>query len=399
MKINKWFSVIIFGVLIGVSMMSYGRLFGDEPDLSKLKLADGFSIQIYSQLSSQYGKPRMMTFDKQGRLYVALPSTGQIVMLQDANNDGVADTPTVVALNLNAPNSLTFVGDAMLVSNQDGIVKLSKTAQGWSDPKPLISNLAEGGHTLKTIRLGPDGFLYLNVGSSCNVCTESDATRATILRYTADGKPAGHLTTLGRHAPNAIWARGLRNSQGFAWHPVTGAFYATNEGADNRSETKGGKVNDEIPPEHLNIIEGGAHYGWPHCWSDPKNPSQMFEDPNFESKNQLCKQAKAPAITFTSHSTPIGITFLNKSKFPSAYQADAIVALHGSWNRQQPSGYALVRVKFKDNLPFTVEPFATGWLEGQDAWGRPVDVAVGTDGALYVSDDSTGYIYKITYSK
>jgi glucose/arabinose dehydrogenase len=399
MKMRIWSGIIGFVMLFGICLSSYGRMFGSDPDLSKLTLPAGFSIQVFSQLRSQYGQPRMMTFDAQGNLYVALPSSGQVLMLQDTDKDGLAEAPIVIARNLNAPNSITFVGDAMLVSNQNGVVKLSKTATGWSMPQPFISGLADGGHTLKTIRLGPDGYLYLNVGSSCNVCIENDATRATILRYTMDGKPAGHLTTVGRHAPNAIWARGLRNSQGFAWHPVTGAFYATNEGADNRSDTKGGRVNDDLPPEHLNVIEGGQHYGWPHCWGNPNDTSTMFEDPNFASANQMCAQAKPPAIMFTAHSTPIGITFLDKSKFPTEYLSDAIVALHGSWNRKQPSGYALVRVKFKDNKPVAVEPFVTGWLEGKSAWGRPVDVAVGTDGALYVSDDSTGYIYKISYSK
>jgi len=285
----------------------------------------------------------------------------------------------------------------MLVSNQDGIVKLTKTSTGWSAPQPFITGLADGGHTLKTIRQGPDGYLYLNVGSTCNVCTEQDATRATILRYTIDGKPAGYIPTVGRHTPSAIWAQGLRNSQGFAWHPVTGAFYATNEGADNRSETARGRVNDDIPPEHLNIIEGGKHYGWPYCWGNPGDLTRMVEDPNFTAPNQLCTQATPPVMAFISHSTPIGITFLHNSQFPKEYQSDAIVALHGSWNRKQPSGYALVRVKFKDNKPIAVENFVSGWLSGQNAWGRPVDVAVGTDGALYVSDDRTGYIYKISY--
>jgi glucose/arabinose dehydrogenase len=399
MKIFKWPSVVILGLLFSICLISHGGIFDPKPDLKQLKLPAGFSIQIFSQLANQFGQPRMMTFDAQGHLYVALPSSGQILKLQDTDGDGVAEAPVVVARNLNAPNSLTFVGNTMLVSNQDGIVKLTKTSTGWSEPKPFISHLADGGHTLKTVRLGPDGYLYLNVGSSCNVCTENDATRATILRYTADGKPAGHLTTVSRHTPNAIWASGLRNSQGFAWHPATGAFYATNEGADNRSDKKGGRVNDELPPEHLNIIEGGHHYGWPHCWANPNNVNTMFEDPNFVSTNNICANAKAPAITFTSHSTPIGITFLHKSKFPADYQSDAIVALHGSWNRKQPSGYSLVRVKFKDNKPVAVEPFITGWLNGKNAWGRPVDVVVGTDGALYVSDDRTGYIYRVSYSE
>jgi len=139
MKIVKWSSAVLFGLLIGACLASYGRIFDPKPDLTKLKLPTGFSIQIFSQLSSQYGQPRMMTFDAQGNLYVALATTGQVVMLQDKNKDGIAETPTVVARNLNAPHSVTFVGDAMLVSNQDGIVKLTKTGTGWSEAKPFIS--------------------------------------------------------------------------------------------------------------------------------------------------------------------------------------------------------------------------------------------------------------------
>jgi glucose/arabinose dehydrogenase len=233
--------------------------------------------------------------------------------------------------------------------------------------------------------------LYVNVGSSCNVCIESDPQRATILRFTISGKPAGALTTLGRHQQSAVWARGLRNSQGFAWHPQTGVMYATNNGADNRSGTKNGVVNDELPPEHLNKIEAGQHYGWPHCWGN------QFEDPNFKATPDFCKTTQAPAVSFRSHTTPIGIAFLDKTNWPAEYQADAIVALHGSWNRKQPAGYQLVRVKFKDGEPSIVEDFVTGWLMGNQSWGRPVDVIVGADGALYVSDDKAGAIYRIRY--
>jgi len=262
----------------------------------------------------------------------------------------------------------------------------------WQTPKPFIYNLPTGGHTLKSIKVGADNHLYINVGSSCNVCVEEDARRATILRYTLEGKPAGALQLLGRHTNLApVWASGLRNSQGFAWHPKTGAMFTTNESADNRSENKNGKVNDELPPEHLNKIEPGNNYGWPHCWGN------KFEDPNFTGPENFCKSSTPPAITFTSHSTPIGITFLNNSKFPDDYKNDAIVALHGSWNRDQPSGYKLVRVKFNGDKPTEVVDFVTGWLNNNEVWGRPVDVVVGTDGAVYLSDDKANLIYRITY--
>ena len=376
-----------------------------------IQLPAGFNIHVFSQLgqnldSESQAQPRMMAFDAQGRLYVALANTNKIVMLPDANKDGLAEAPVVIASHLNAPNSLAFINDnTLLIGNQDGIVISRKLADKWSEPEAFISDLPSDGHTLKSIKMGPDGFLYVNVGSSCNVCNESEPLRATILRYTIDGKPAGSqmedTLAISSATSSPIWAKGLRNSQGFTWQPKTGAMFATNNGSDMRSDKKNGKVNDDIPPEHLNRIEAGRHYGWPHCWGDTKGG--LTEDQNFLApKVNFCKTATPPAITFTSHSTPIGITFLDKTNFPAEYKNDAIVALHGSWNRKNPSGYKLVRIKFNGDNPIEVLDFATGWLNvtstGQsEAWGRPVDVITGADGALYVSDDRAAVIYRISY--
>jgi glucose/arabinose dehydrogenase len=348
------------------------------------------------------GQPRMMAFDSQGRLYVALASTNKIVMLPDANKDGLTEAPVIIANNLNAPNSIALIDDkTMLIGNQDGMVTIRKVDSKWSAPTPFISNLPNGYHTFKTVKIGPDGFVYVNVGSSCNVCVEENPLRATILRYTLEGKPLGSQIQDTSGASSPIWAKGLRNSQGFAWQPKTGAMFATNEGADNRAKHKKSVLVDEIPPEHLNRIEAGKHYGWPYCWGDSKGG--LVDDQNFLSPNvDFCKTATPPAITLISHSTPIGITFLDKTNFPAEYKNDAIVALHGSWNRRVPSGYKLIRVKFNGEKPIEVLDFATGWLNinetGQnEAWGRPVDVITGPDGALYVSDDRAGVIYRIKY--
>ena len=382
---------------------AYGAESIEPPSNLQLKLPAGFEISLFAKLAENYGQPRMLAIDKKGRLYAALASTDQVVMLPDANKDGVAETPVVIASGLNSPNSLVVIDDTMLIANQDGVVKLTKNGDKWSAPKPFISNLAFGHHTQKTIKLGPDNHLYINIGSSCNVCVEADATRATIQRYTLEGKPAGNLVTLGRHAPDPTWAKGLRNSQSFAWHPKTGAMFATNNGSDMRSSTKNGKVNDEIPPEHLNKIEAGKHYGWPYCWGIADNSAGMVQDPNFVGETDFCQSATPPAITFISHSTPIGITFLDKTNWPAEYKKDAIVALHGSWNRQKPSGYKLVRVKFDGDKPTEVTDFVTGWLNtdqqkgSENVWGRPIDVIVSADGALYVSDDRAGYIYRIVH--
>jgi len=372
-----------------------------SPDLTQIKLPSGFEIKLFASAATKNSAAlrgvRFIAFDAKGNLYVSVAKANKVLMLPDANKDGIADEIITVAENLNAPQGLAFVGDDLLVANQNGVVKLKQINGQWSAPQLFITNLPTGGHTLKNIKLGADGFLYINVGSSCNVCLENDPLRATILRYSLEGKPAGALTTLGRHQQSAIWARGLRNSQGFAWHPVTKQMFATNNGADNRSPTKNGAVDDELPPEHLNKIEAGKHYGWPHCWADPNNLNAQVEDPNFAAETGFCNNTQAPAITFTAHSTPIGITFLDKTNWPTEYKSDAIVAMHGSWNRKQPAGYQLVRVKFKQDQTHTVEDFATGWLHDKEAWGRPVDVAVGSDGALYVTDDKLGTIYRINY--
>jgi glucose/arabinose dehydrogenase len=373
----------------------------EPPAQLNLSLPAGFHVDIFAKLKGGgadfFTGPRMLAFDKNGNLFVSLGKYNQVIMLPVNHKNGLAEAPVLVSDKLNAPNGLAFSGDDLLVANQDGVVKLTQENGQWSKPMPFISNLPSGGHTLKTIKIGPDGFLYINVGSSCNVCVEDDPSRATILRYSLEGKPAGGLEIVGRHTSLApIWARGLRNSQGFAWHPKTQGMFATNDGADMRSNTKNGKINDEIPPEHLNKIEPGQHYGWPHCWGNPDNKG-MVEDPNFVGSENFCKTTTPPAITFISHSTPIGITFLDKTNFPSEYKKDAIVALHGSWNREKFSGYKLVRVKFNGETPVEVVDFATGWLNNNEAWGRPVDVITGPDGALYVSDDRAGYIYRISY--
>ena len=372
----------------------------EPPNKLNITLPAGFEITIFAKLDSA---PRMMAFDKNGNLFVSYANNNQIIMLPDTNKDGLAEAAVLVSDKLNAPNGLAFVGDNLLVANQDGIVKLTQKLtqkngqeiKQWSAPQPFISKLPSGGHTLKTIKVGPDNHLYLNVGSSCNVCVEDEPLRATILRYTLDGKPAGSQIQDTLNTSSPIWAKGLRNSQGFAWHPKSGDMFATNNGADNRSDKKNGKVNDELPPEHFNKIEPGKHYGWPHCWGN------QTEDPNFKGSENYCKTTTPPAITFTAHSTPIGMTFLDKTNWPAEYKNDAIVALHGSWNREQLSGYKLVRVKFNGDTLVKVVDFATGWLNNKpnnnQAWGRPVDVITGPDGALYVSDDRTDTIYRISY--
>lgn len=368
-----------------------------------IKLPPGFRAQVFHRMQPGGGEyfrgPRFMAFDLYGNLYVSMGMDNKVVMLPDHNKDGMADEAVIVADDLNAPQGLAFVEGKLLVANQDSVVRLEQQNNKWPAAfrEVLIEGLPIGGHTLKTLKQGPDGFLYLGVGSSCNVCREREPFRATILRYTSTGKPAGAPTSMGPHTNAPVWASGLRNAEGMAWHPASGAMFATDNGADMRSEKKGGKPDDDIPPDELNRILPGKHYGWPHCWGF------RLTDPNFAGEEGFCASTQSPTITFKSHSAPLGMTFLDKAVVPDSYKGDAIVALHGSWNRDQPAGYKLVRVKFgngkKADTPTEITDFATGWLDRQGAWGRPVDVVVGPDGALYVSDDRAAMIYRISYDK
>jgi len=389
--------ILLFGLLCSLSLradMASVQPLPKNP-AEMLRLPAGFEAQVFARLDPSLGGyfrgPRMMAFGPDGHLYLSLGMDNKVVMLPDRDKNWQADEVVTVAEQLDAPQGLAFVNGRLLVAEQSGVVSLERKNGQWRNKTPLIRNLPTGGHAMKTLKLGPDGYLYLNVGSSCNVCEEQDTLRATMLRYSVDGRPAGSLLSLGRHATSPTWAFGLRNAQGFAWHPVTQAMYATNNGSDMRSASKNGPVDDDLPPEHLNRLEAGAHYGWPHCWGE------RVTDPKFPGADGFCAGTTPPAMTFPAHSTPMGISFLNKTAFPAEYRDDALVALHGSWNRQQPSGYKIVRVHFKNNVPVSVSDFATGWLDGKAAWGRPVDIVTGPDGAIYVSDDRAGLVYRMTY--
>ncbi|HYD33510.1 MAG TPA: PQQ-dependent sugar dehydrogenase, partial [Methylophilaceae bacterium] len=288
-----------------------------------IKLPRGFKAQVFHRFETGGGEflrgPRFMAFDLEGHLYISMGMDNKVLMLPDRNQDGVADEVVLVADNLNAPQGLAFVEGKLLVANQDSIVRLDRRNGHWPaiSKDKLVEGLPTGGHTLKTLKLGPDGFLYLSVGSSCNVCREREPLRAAILRYTSTGKPAGAMTAMGPHTNTPLWASGLRNAEGLAWHPKSGAMFAAENGADMRSERKDGKPNDDIPPDELNRIVEGKHYGWPHCWG------YRLTDPNFAGEEGFCGGTSGPALTFKSHSAPLGMTFLDKSGFPQAYQGDA----------------------------------------------------------------------------
>jgi glucose/arabinose dehydrogenase len=328
-------------------------------------LPKGFSIGVFAE---NLGGVRFMTLGPDGAVYVSRMGAGSIVRLADANGDGVAEGATTVRSGLNQPHGIAFRGDTMYVAEVNRVVRF---ASGTAPAQVVVSNIPAGGHSSRTIVFRGDT-LYLSVGSSCNICSESDARRAAVTAYRPDG------------SGEQLYASGLRNSVGLAVHPGTGEIWATNNDRDN--------LGDDIPPDRVNILQKNGFYGWPNCYL-PGKPN-----PEFSSNQGPCANAIAPAVELQAHSAPLGLAFYQGTAFPAQFRGALFIAEHGSWNRSSKVGYQVEWVPIENGRPAgPARRFVSGWLEGQSNWGRPVDVLSVSDGSLLISDDQNGRIYRVTY--
>jgi len=342
-------------------------------DLSSLKLPPGFTIDFFAK---DLGNARFMTLDPRGTLLVSVPRAGRVIALPDDNRDGKADGTVPVVEGLELPHGLAFLEGKLYVAETGRVVRFDydpATRRVRGAPTVVVADLpARGQHWTRTIAIGSDRHLYVSVGSSCNSCEERDPRRAAITRYDIDGRSGAPFGT------------GLRNAVGIAFRPGTSELWATVNGRD--------WLGDDRPSEYITRIEEGGFYGWPYChWTVPG----PVADPDLRGGDR-CKTARRPSVLYQAHTAPLGLAFYTGSQFPPEYRGDLFVALHGSWNRSVPVGYKVIRVKMAGPEP-VVEDFATGWLVGGRSWGRPVDLAVAPDGALFVSDDSLGVVYRITH--
>jgi glucose/arabinose dehydrogenase len=317
-----------------------------------------------------------MALGPNGTLFVGT-RVGKVYAIVDRNRNNRADEVITVARGLRMPNGVAFRGGALYVGEVSRVLRYDNIEARLSNPPtPVVVNDTFPGdrhHGWKFIRFGPDGQLYVPVGAPCNVCERSDGHYALIMRMNPDG------TGL------EVFARGVRNTVGFDWHPETKTLWFTDNGRD--------WLGDDVPPDELNhAARKGLHFGFPYCHGGD------ISDPEFGGKH-ACEEFVPPAMKLGPHVAAIGMRFYTGTMFPDRYRNQIFIAEHGSWNRSTPIGYRVTLVRLEENRAVTYEVFAEGWLQGNAAWGRPADVLVMPDGALLVSDDRAGVIYRIVYPR
>lgn len=340
----------------------------------RIQLPPGFKVELYAT-----GVPnaRSLTLGSGGTVFVGSRRAGKVYALVGNGRGDRASEVITIARGLNTPNGVAFHDGSLYVAEVSRVLRYDDIeARLKNPPTPVVVSTElplTKQHEWRFIRFGPDGWLYMGVGAPCNVCESTDKRVARILRMHADG--SGMET----------YALGVRNSVGFDWQPESKEMWFTENGRDN--------MGDDIPPDELNYApRAGMNFGFPYCHG------KDIADPQFGSGHS-CAEFVAPAWSLPAHVAAVGMRFYTGGMFPEEYRGGIFIAEHGSWNRSVPIGYRVSRVVVEGDRAVKYEAFAQGWLEGGMHWGRPVDVLVMPDGALLVSDDFAGAIYRISYQK
>ncbi len=353
-----------------ISMLLSGPTWGTDLPLHQIRLPKGFQISLWARVENA----RAMALGAHNTVFVGSREAGQVTALRFDNAMRVT-ARHVVARGLRQPVGVAFRDGRLYVSAIDRILRFDGIEHRLEHPPAPVTVVdslpRETHHGWKFIAFGPDGKLYVPVGAPCNICEPDPDRYAVILRMNADG------------SEREVFARGVRNSVGFDWHPHSGELWFTDNGRD--------WMGDEAPGCELNHApEAGLHFGYPYCHGGD------LADPEFGRK-RTCGEFAAPAWKLAAHVAPLGMRFYTGRMFPAQYRNQILVAEHGSWNRSRKAGYRVMMAELEGTRVVAYRPFAEGWLQGQEAWGRPADVLVAPDGSLLVSDDQAGAIYRITW--
>ncbi|HCZ16930.1 MAG TPA: sorbosone dehydrogenase [Candidatus Accumulibacter sp.] len=359
-----------------------------ELPLQRIKLPTGFAIELWARVDNA----RQMALGRHdgdgGTLFVGSMHAGKVHALRFDASYRVQQV-RIVASGLQRPVGVAYKDGSLYVSAVNRILRYDRIeprVQGEHAPaQPPAAVVvtdqlpSETHHGWKFIAFGPDGKLYVPVGAPCNICQPDPRRYANILRMNADG------------SGSEIVARGVRNSVGFDWQPLTGELWFTDNGRD--------LLGDDLPPDELNHApRAGMHFGYPYCHGGD------LPDPEFGARRR-CDEFAAPAQKLAPHAAALGMRFYTGTMFPPEYRNQIFIAEHGSWNRSKKIGYRVTLVRLQGSKAIAYETFASGWLEegsresGDSVWGRPADVLVLPDGSLLVADDYAGAIYRITYRR
>jgi glucose/arabinose dehydrogenase len=352
-----------------------------EERMARLALPEGFDIDVFAR---DLENPRMIRVAGDGTVYVTQRGPGNVLMLRDTDGDGAADAQGIAA-EREGLHGIEIDGDTVYLMTVKEVFRTQRQPDGSFGELELIADgFPEGGqHPNRMVVKAPDGRLFISVGSTCNACAETNEENATIVAMAPDG------------SSREIYASGLRNTIGYGFEPTGGQLYGFDHGID--------WLGDNEQHEEFNRLEQGARYGWPYVYAMSRfNPQDTPPDSSF---SEYAAGSEEPIGLHTPHAAPMQLAFYTGETFPEDYRGDAFIAFRGSWNRQPPSGYEVMRVDFEDGVPVAMEPFLTGFLMQDEAsptgWGnmgRLAGLAQGPDGALYLSDDKGGVIYRITYA-
>jgi glucose/arabinose dehydrogenase len=343
--------------------------------LATLNVKDGFAINAFA---TGLGHARMLEVAEDGAVYLTRPNSGDVMLLRDKDGDGKAEEKKTAISGLEKVHGIVLHDGQVYLAGPKTIWVAPRSADGtFGKPKALVEDLPDGGqHPNRTMAFGEDGKLYVSIGSTCNACEETNPEAATIITMSKDGKD------------RKVFAKGLRNTIGFDWHPVTKELWGMDHGSDDRG--------DDLPPEELNRLLEGKDYGWPYAFGE-KVVDPIMKPPKEGSKEERAAASEGAILGYQAHSAPIGMAFYRGKAFPEEYRDDAFFASRGSWNRLPPTGYKVVRVVFEDGKPTGFEDFVTGWLleEGKAHFGRLAGLAIAKDGSILVSEDTNGVVYRI----